>query len=347
MSLFPKFQEQTTHAKYTAQALGTTISIPIKREKHLESVMVFVSGTVTTNAATGNADGILNVLRKVTLTAGGRDYVNGVSGAALIELDAMENGEVDYLTKYGIAAGSTITTTAFNSGAAFDLCYPINCVQPQIQEVAGNVLMIPMPGFNEDGTLTLQLATQAEMDTNASATFAMTGGVTIEVIFNWRQAPVGTNGLPHAIWGIDESEVVYSAGQEDKFDFAALGSYTGLLVRGYTSVSARGDFTSAGTMLDLRFGSTSLRKAKFTKLARENERSKTSLQGYFLNSPFFDFLTDGKGQVFGVNSVLDANPSAAGGTRFSLNYTTGGAYRVKFVTRRIYGDLTPLKQLPK
>jgi hypothetical protein len=347
MALFPKFQEATTHAKYTGVALGSTLSIPIKREKHLEQVLVFISGTVTTGAATGNADGIINILKRCTLTAGGRDYVNGVSGAGLIELDGMENGEVDYLTKYAIAAGSTITTTAFNSGAAFNVCYPINCVQPQIQEVAGNVLLIPMPGFNEDGTLTLQIASQAEMDVNGAPTFAVSAGLTVEVVFNWRQAPTGANGLPHAIWELNENEVVYSASQKDAFEFPALGSYTGLVVRGYTSTSARGDVTATGSMLELQFGSTTLRKAKFAQIVRENERSKTSLQGYFLNSPFFDFLTDGKGQVFGVNSVIDANPSAAGGTRFRLNYEVGGAYRLKFLTRRIYGDLTPLKQLPK
>jgi hypothetical protein len=347
MALFPKFQDRTAPAKYTGNALGSTISIPIKREKHLAGALIFLSGTITTNAATGNANGILDLAKRITLTAGGVDYVNGVSGSALIEYDAQVLGTTDYLTKYAIAAGSTISTTAFNSGAAFNVCYPIHCQHPQVQEIASSPLMVPMPGFSEDGVLTIQLGTQAELDVNGTPTLAISGGVTVEVVFIYRQAPTGANGLPHAQWELSESEVIYTAAQKDVYELPARGSYTGLMFRGSTSTSARGDVTATNSLLEVRFGSTTLRSLAFRDCVRENERSKTALQGYFTNSPFFDFLTDGNGEVLGLNSVLDANPSAAGGSRFSIRYETGGAYRVKILSHRIFGDLAPLKQTAK
>jgi len=201
--------------------------------------------------------------------------------------------------------------------------------------------MVPMPLFNEDGILEITLATAAEMDVGTGV-FAMSGGVSLEVLVNRRQAP---GDLPHAISELNEFDVPYSSVGRQAFDLPALGSYTGILLRSYSSASARGDISQTNGHIALELANTTIRRARFSHLFVENELSKTSLAGKFLGTVFFDFLTDGLGDVLELNSVIDANPSATQGSRFRILQDVDGAAnkRIRYLTHRIYGDLSALK----
>jgi len=377
--LFPKYQELIERSDFTLTAgttwPETTLRIPITREKHLESIFVrvnlstagsgFAAGIFTPNTSTtALQEGLSGILKRVTFTANNRNYINAVRGSSLLRLAANIDG-LDPATEAAVnlAAAST-------AGTCFSITYPIWLAHPQVAEPVRDALLVPMPLFNEDGVLELTIAGSADLGTvsGSSATFQ----VSLQVLVNRWHAPVS---LPHAVHELNEYEALYTASGKYRYELPALGSYTGLLLSMFNTYIAETDLvnnygagaipgtayaaqtttpTAGAVTLDL--ASTTIRKTKLGLLSLENALSKSSLRGSYtaagvLTMPFskgtgyFDFLNDGFGPAGSLNSVIDANPSATGGSRFGVNYdltiTTSGT--VRHLIHRIFGDLSGLK----
>lgn len=335
--IFPLISDLIIKPEQSALALGKTIKIPITREFALDSIGIRIFGTVTTAAATMNADGIFALLKRVTLTVNGKNYVNGVSGAALVEHTANFQGLDD----------QTIAVIGNNSTGAKEFTAWLWLGHPQIKDPI-RPLMMPRP-INEDATLEIVLGNQADIDTNATATYAATGGFTIEIMLQRRPVDLALLGHPHIEHELNEYDQPWAAsGNRQFFELPALGAYTGVMLRNYTSVSARGDISSASGVQSLELANTIIRKNYPRHVAIVNELSKGSgAAGKFLFSYFYDFLADTDEDVIELSSLLDANPSATQGSRFRIfqDVTGGTGVRTKFLTHRIYGDLARLRAL--
>lgn len=335
--LFPAIDDLIVKSDLSALALGKTVKVPITREFALDSIGIRVTGTVTTGAATMNADAIFALLKRVTLTVNGKNYINGVSGPRLIEFTAAFQGLDD----------QTIAVIGNNTTGAKEFTAWIWLGHPQLKDPIRPLLM-PRP-INEDGTLEIVLANQSDIDVNATPTYAATGGFTIEIILRRRPVDLALLGHPHIESEMNEYDQPWAAsGTRQFFELPALGSYTSVTLANYTSASARGDISSAAGVISLELANAIIRKNYPRHIAIINELSKGSgAAGKFLNSYMFDFLADTDEDVLEVSSLLDANPASTQGSRFRVfQDVTGGAnVRTKFLTHRLYGDLSRLKAL--
>ena len=335
--LFPTIDDLIVKSELSALALGKTVKVPITREFALDSIGIRVTGTVTTAAATMNADGIFALIKRVTLTVNGKNYINGVSGAALVELTSMFQGLDD----------QTNAVIGNNTTGAKEFTVWLWLGHPQLKDPIRPLLM-PRP-INEDGTLEIVLGNQSDIDVNATPTYAATAGFTLEIILRRRPVDLAFLGHQHVESELNEYDQPWPAsGTRQFFELPALGSYTGVMLRNYTSASARGDISSAAGVISLELANTIIRKNYPRHIAIINELSKGSGEaGKFLNSYFYDFLADTDEDVIEVSSLLDANPASTQGSRFRVfqDITGGTNVRTKFVTHRLYGDLSRLKAL--
>lgn len=290
--------------------------------------------------ATANADSIQNLLNRVQLTvsdgARTRNIVD-VSGAGLLEYGKQLLPALDR---------NTIAAVGVNNTAAKVITYPIWFGHPQLQDPTGSVLLLPAPRFTSNPVLNLTFSTQAQMDTNGAATFAIAAGITCRLIILRRQ--VTMPDFPFYDTELAEIATAYATtGNSQLTELQIPGSYTGILSRCYTSVSARGDTTPAGGQHVLQLLGTVIRRFQFPDLEKLNDYSADGgASPVFNGSYYLDFLSDKAGVTSGeLGSTLNANIAVASGARFQLldDVTGGAGVQIKRVTHRIFGDLSDLK----
>lgn len=321
-------------------ALGQTIRFELTREFHIESIFLKIAVTVSGVMATASADKILDLVKKVkfNVSDGARTRTPvDVSGVALIELAKQWQGGIDRRTQLAIGG---------NSATTYNITYPIYFAHPQIDDPIGSTLLLPAPRFNSNPVLEVQFASQAELDTNATPTFAVSA-LSARCIVNRRQ--VTKVNWPTFDTELVELESSYpSTGNNQLYELQIPGSYTGILLRGYTSATARGDVMVSGGEFKLQMLGTVIRRFQLLDLQDENDSSKfrNLAADDFVGGYYLDFLTDKSGQAASdFGSVLDANILSASGARVQLlqDITGGAGVKVKYVTHRIFGDLRKMK----
>jgi len=327
----------------TGIALGETVRFELTREFHIESIDIRVTVVPSVDMATANPDGIQNILRRVQLQisdgARTRNVVD-VEGPSLLELTRQWKGGLDRNTHAAIGTNPAAASTTI-------LYYPVFFSHPQIEDPIGSSLLLPAPRFNSNPVLSLRFATQAEMDVNAAPEFALTS-LAVQVIINRRQVTIAN--WPTYDTELAENQVAYTAvGNGQLYELQIPGSYTGILLRDYTSVSARGSIQVAGGENRLQILGTVLRRFQVENIQAENDRSLWNYPATwasFAGSYYLDFLTDKTGESCGeLGSVLDANILQASGARVQLlqDITGGAGVLRKYVTHRIFGNLQPFK----
>jgi len=331
--LYPKFTTTTRRAEQTVNALGKVVRIPITRERHLQTLFLVVSLTNTAVMASPNANGLSEIVKRVTFTANNHNYINGVSGEGLLEFAANVEG-LDQTTLGKIYA---------NPGAAtHKLVYPIFLGNSQLSEPAMLPTLVPMPYFKEDGVLEVQFSSQAEMDT-AAPTFAISA-LSFEVYEIRREI---LDPIPHVLHELIENEKTFpNSGTRQEFELPALGAYTGITIMPYTSATARGDISQASTLMTLELSALKVREFSFAHISMENEFSQNDLAGKFRDKTgHLDFLTDSMDEVGYVGSIIDANPSAVGAKRFRIyqDVTGGAAVKQRYIMHRFIGDYSAIR----
>lgn len=336
--LFQKRQDYTP--SQSSLSLGQTVRFELTREFHIEAIMLKVDVTVSGVSATPSADKILDLIKRVKLTCsdGSRTRTPiDASGVALIELAKQWQGGLDRRTTLAIGG---------NSATTYNITIPIYFAHPQVTDPLGSVLLLPAPRFNNNPVLEVQIASQADMDTNAVPTFAVSA-LTARCVVIRRQ--VSKTNWPTFDTELVELEQAYpTTGNNQLYELQIPGSYTGILLRSYTSATARGDVMVANGEFKLQILGTVLRRFRLLDLQDENDASKfnpTAAQD-FVGSYYLDFLTDKSGsEVSDFGSVLDANVLAASGARVQLlqDITGGAGVKVKYLSHRIFGDLSKTK----
>lgn len=361
MGYFPKFKDRIVPetSSYTLSTAYQTCRVTIPRTRHLESMELQLQvemdiGTADNVSFTKLMDGLSNIVRKVTFTAGGHNYINGVSGAGLLRYAANVD-QLDYKSVIAIAQGTTadiVVTEIPDLGPqaallmehalSHTLTIPLYFGHPQVMDPTTAAFYVPMLAFDQDGILEIEFGKLAEIGTLGTGVAGMV--ITPIIVCNWRVCPAG---LPHFQHELNEYEESYTATGQKEFKLNSLGSYTGVGAAFFNDSWVETDPCASGGLIELVLGSTTILKATPKSLIAENGRSRASARGVFITaSPFIDFLTDGMAPVIGLNTVLNANPSAIGGARFSLLTTIDTlttSVKARYLTHRIYGDLSSLK----
>lgn len=337
--LFPKRQDFTP--TQSSLALGQTVRFELTREFHIEAIYLVVNATVSAVMATDNADSIQNLVNRVQVQVSDGARTRNVidaSGPALLELAVQWQGGLDRNTASHIGTDATGAKT---------MIYPIWFAHPQLADPIGSTLLLPAPRFNSNPVINVTFSTQAQMDTNATATFAVSA-LTAYCIIVRRQ--VNRPNFPTFDTELAELDVSYSTtGNAQLYELQIPGSYTGILFRDYTSATARGSIQVSAGENRLQLLGTVLRRFRMEDLQYENDTSVNIYPATFNNfsgSYYLDFLTDKVGEVAGdLGSVLDANILQASGSRVQLlqDITGGTNVKRKYVTHRVFGNLKDLK----
>lgn len=341
--LFTKRQDFLPPKVGTAAASGAqTITFDVTREFHIESMMLRVNLTAANaRASEAQADGVFGFVKrvKVTVADGARTRnVVDCTGAGLIELAKMQIGTLDR---------NTLACIGVNSAAARQFTIPIFFVPPQMDDPNGSTLLLPAPRFNSNITVEVQLASQAEMDSNGTPTFNPVP--TLTLVVNRRQ--VSILNWPSFDTEIAESSTTFASSiTPADIELPVPGHYLGVLGRLYTAATTRGDIGSTPEYEIQQIG-TSLRRIRFLDLEAENDLSSSHSQGAAATAIggliYFDFLSDRPGYGVGdLGSAFDSNVLSQTGARpkFRISSVTGGAgVKCNLVTHRVFGDISPLK----
>lgn len=338
----------------SGNALGSSVRFELTREFHIEALYIRLTFTPTAVMATDNADGIYNILKRVTLKVSDGARTRSVvdaTGRGLVEYARQILGGLDGGYDYNVGADGTSAQT---------LVYPIFFAHPQIADPIGSAFLLPAPRYNNNPELLLQFASQADMDTNGTPTFAVAAGITAQVIVVRREV----NDPSFMTYDTELSEISYpfaASGTNQLTELQVPGSYTGMLLRGFTSTSALGDVSTAGGEFKLQALGNVLRRFQLQHIIEENEFSKFrpfrtsaasagTLTYQTTGIYFLDFLTDRVGEsVSELGSVLDTNYLMATGARLQLigDIAGGTGVKINILAHRIFGVLDRLKMRPR
>jgi len=337
----------------TGNALGSQISFPITRDFFLDSIILEISGTVTTAAATAGPDGILGLVQNLTLQiadgASNRNQTQ-VSGPSAIQKSFTLTGAIDQATLNAHLIGMGTGT--------FLIRYPLFFKNPSLSDPVGSAFLLPLPRYNTNPVLTVTFGTQAQLDQNVSPTFAISAGISARVIFNKRQ--VDNIQFPTIESEFIENVVSYSAsGAGQLYEMQVPGTYFMFGLRGYTGAAAAvawADPTTTNGVLLMQILGNSLRQNLFRDLQFDNQMSsqdnwsatttRSQTNGLFNGVGIYNFLHDGFGLEVGeVGSSLNANLLAGSGSRVQLLQDIAGSAttRVAYFWDRVFGDLSSLK----
>jgi hypothetical protein len=339
----------------TGIPLGGSAQFAITRDFFLDSLIVEVTGVITTGAATAGPDGMLGIVRNLQLAiSDGSSNRNqtSVSGVSAVQKGFLTTGSIDQGTLNTQLIGMAANATQFL------LRFPLFFKHPQLSDPVGSAFMLPLPRYNTNPVLTVTFANQAQLDQNAAPTFAIAAGLTCRLILNKRQ--VDNIQFPTLESEFIESTVAYTQNATNQlFELQVPGSYFLFGLRGYVGAvasSAWADPTIAGGQLQLQLLGNTLRQSRFSDLAYMNQLStqdnwsavatRNAVFGLFAGMAAYNFLHDGFGLEVGeVGSALNSNVLAGSGSRVQLLQDIAGAANlsIAYFWDRIFGDLSPLQ----
>jgi hypothetical protein len=327
----------------SGNALGSTVQFELGQEFPILAILLIVTLTPTAVMATQNGDGILNIVKRLKLSVqdGGQNRnVVDATGAGLIEYARQVNS---------FMSANTAAAINVNSTAARTIVYPIFCSLPNVSDPVSPSLALPVHRYDQKPILEVQLASQAEMDTNGTPTFAVSAGVTLTVAV--QRAFVNIRDFPFINWELVENSVTFSGNQtQARTRLPVPGAITGLLLRGYPTSASRGDVTSNAN-LSVNIAGSDIFQTRWRDLAEWNELSLPTLSTNFGNvtlpdraSVFFDFLSDESGHTLDFGSVLNVNGLAGSGVAAELVHDfayTNTTTKLNLLYHRILGDIRP------
>lgn len=349
--LFQKYSDWLNPTRENG-VLGGSSLYQISREYPIEMMMLVVSVTVSTAAATLNADGLLQIIKKIQLKCLDNGITRtpiDISGPALVEMAYhMGPGYVDRNTR-------TRLNGAAAPAATYEIVIPIFAMHPQVPSPFAEMLLLPVDRYAANPELSIQFATQADMDLNAAKTFAISALSTTLVV---HRRVVDRAKWPIIDWDLIEQYVpLANSGDNQFFDIPLTGQYTGILLRSYTGTAAaqtRGDISQAGADFDIRLNQAVMRRFRLLDIQRENDYSASVGSGATdsLNGSYFlDFLYDRAGSGGGMDtkacfgSLLNANLPLQSGValRIRQNVTGNTGAGIQYVMHKLYGNLSDFK----
>lgn len=163
----PYFQRQTLQlARQTFALGGTVLSFQASRDSIIKGFNIVVEGTIGTAAATASVEGLAALVQNVSIrgshkTESNVNPINNLSGPDLFELYQFQNASLPRVS------GSLSSTGAFR------LNIPVYFDNPRMPAPFNLATCLPAQNMT-DLTIEIRTALQAQVDTNAVPTFALT-----------------------------------------------------------------------------------------------------------------------------------------------------------------------------
>ena len=359
--LFPLRQTTDTLAG-SAPVVNGSFSFQITREFFLDSLLLKIPVTCSVPGAAPQLKGmgLIDLIKNVNLTisdgSNNRAVVNASGGALVRRASTILNG----LDIYSNGNPGTLQCTApfFNylsainpgiliNGITFLITIPLLFKHPQLSDPIGSATMLPLPRYNANPVLTVQLGGPA--DILNSGTLGVTFG-TPRLVNNKRQV----DNVSFPTIDIEFKEIVTpitSTGTNIRQKFDIPGSYTAIDIYTTDLTGLAGDL-SGGGIFSLQYLSNVLRQFQLQDLKIANQYSMGN-DAYFLQtnatvSDLFpgyyhlDFLHDGFGMEVGeMGSLLNTNLLAGSGAELEILQSWGALGNVAYASERFFGDLSP------
>jgi len=331
----------------TANALGANFKVTngITREFHVEAILIRLDFTSTGAIATATADGLWGVLNRVVVTVSDGATTRSVvssSGRGLLEKAYNDFGILDQDSM--AALGATAATT-------YHITYPIYFMTPTINDSLRELLLLPAIRYNQNIDVDLTLATQAQVDSNATPTFAISAGVTVSCIVLRRVVNVANfDTLDQDL--IEITQAFAATAQDQQTIIPTPGHYVTIDLRYYTTAAARGDIITSGGSVRLQAVQVNFRRFRPTDYSTINQYKvyPNAPAQYIAGLYRINFLDDSvHGDDADFGSLLNTNVYAPTGAQVYLlqDITGGAAVQGKYVLHRILGDLDRFKAVER
>ncbi len=360
----------------------------VTREFPIEAIYLMATvqiiGATKPTAISFPTDGPWNLLKRVQVQvadgARTRNVVD-VSGIGLMEYYRQVAGTAPYnyfsstIPGQGNNPGWPVPPANAVYGSAYTICWPIPFVMPNLADPIASCMLLPAPRYNSNVIVNIQTCDKQ------TTWVTVAGGATIECDVNITPIIIRRD-VRDPNWIYLDTELLESTisptigGSNQMFELQIPGSYTGMLLRGYTNGTAgslaRGDISCVqgyNSAVQTSFGEYSLRllgnvirRFRWHHVCMENElsigyphfgsgHSAPAMQhpnvDIASSAAFLDFINDRPGQEADhLGSVLDTNPLMATGARLQLYLDCAAgltAPMVNLVNHRIFGDISSFK----
>jgi hypothetical protein len=326
----PNFYRQPLYQSTKAYTLGGGPYVfDVPRETVIERIHLFVEGVFSGAAATASVEGLAALAQSVTLrgSMAGEPSVqpiNGLSGPDLFQAAQFHRGSIPHVVgSLGSAAKFRVTIPLYFQHPFFT--FPQN-------------LMAALPAYKmSDLTLTVNGATQAQLDSNATPTLAITSAVIGIEVFGFYRNTI-PEGLPflRSEWGqLQDDTITTSATREVKLP--AGGDYTMLLVRSFydgntkQAETASAPFTQPpGVPLSI-FDIAGFPKLTSSFLAARAENLALCLDSLVAGNMAFVW-NRGQDQVFQTGQI----GMSLNNIKFQYDATANSGAKVRFVWNRLF-----------
>jgi hypothetical protein len=353
-------QRQDVLKPLTSVAYGERVQLEIPREFFLENIIIHIRATAGASVPTWTGatapnpvptDGLAGILDNVRLTvatgANTRAVVN-CSSAALMQYQRQTNGGVD---RWSLYYGCPMLATPWTASQVRDVFFPINFAPPNLDDPVASAFLLPLPRYTANPIL--------EFTVQASAPLFATNAPTLQYRVLMNRRFVDVPNFPTYDTELAENKVTYPAvGDALPWELPAPGAYTSILALIYNSTgTVRQKWETMGgsglTPWELKFLGTTLRRHSPWDLSVLADYSAeiftagavASAGTFGDHALFWDFLSDKVGSsASDFGSVLDTTPLIAQGARVQLLASIGVAGTIiKFVSHRVFGDISALK----
>jgi len=331
----------------TGNALGANFKVTngITREFHIEAILIRLDFTSTGAIATALADGLWGILARVVVTVSDGATTRSVvatSGRALLE---------KAYNDFGILDAATMAAFGATAATAYQITYPIFFMTPTINDSLRELLLLPAIRYNQNIDVDLTLSTQAQMDSNATPTFAISAGVTVSCIVLRRVVDVANfDTLDQDL--IELTQNFAATANDQQTIIPTPGHYVTMDLRYYTTAAARATIITAGGSIRLQAVQVNFRRFRPEDVAVINQyKVKPNAPAQYIGGLYrINFLDDSpSGDDGDFGSLLNTNVYAPTGAQvLLLQDITGGAAVVgKYVLHRILGDLDRFKAVQR
>jgi len=336
--------------------LGQTINFVIPRDFPLEGFMLRIRPTLSAAAATVAPEGIFSLIKAIRLVVN-----DGGSSRNVINLDGMWATQ-RHLQYGGNLDSATLTfyANAFSTVGQKDITVPFFIPPFSIEDPVRSHFLLNLPRFNSDPVLQIQLGTQADVDTNATPTFAISALLADLVTYKRFVKVPNWQYLDTECFSSVQAYPNNAANQS--YDIPVPGYHFAIGARAYASATALGDFTQNGGFSVIQALNTFERRiepANLSKLdtysinsdvspntsaaASGPQRALASGNG---STFWWDYLTDLNGAgAMTLDGVLDTNPfvNVGQGPQVIWDLAGGPGKQIIFLHDRCFGNIDAYK----
>lgn len=353
MSLFQLIVDQLP--SQSGLVLGQVVRFVLPRDYAREGFVIVADIQVATVAATIAPEGVFSIFKKVRLTGndGGqnRDLVNA-DALSLVQRHLNYNNGLDTTTLVNY-------NNAFSSTGQKTIRVPFLFAPGGIEDPTRSLFLANLPRFNNDPILEITLGAQADVDTNATPTFAITAATTAIRIVDYKRfvSTDSWNFLKTDFVTYTQAYTLNAAGQ--RYNIPVPGWHFAIGMRMYSSATALGDISQTDGVFKIQALNVVERLLQAKDLLAVNQWSVDSdvstttagVQRIIAQSGYwFDYLTDLTGSgVTNLDTLLNSNPYVALGTAPQVigDINGGTGKQIVFMHDRCYGDIAPALLAPK